>query len=201
MDKQNKTLELKVADIDGKQRMVKFYYGAFDNVDNDGDVLHKGATTKTTKEQGPEGKAMIRHYINHEFKSNPAALPIGLIKEMGEDESGPWVWSKMARTATANDVYTMYEDGIINHHSMGFIPTKSRKNDTGIDILELKLFEVSTITTWAANEKTPTIDVKEQKEAVVKDTLNTFESLLLEPSFYTRQEKADLHSLYQLINF
>jgi HK97 family phage prohead protease len=201
MDKQIKTIQYKVADIDGRQRMVKFYYGAFGNVDNDGDTLHKGATIKTTRERGPAGKAMIRHYINHEFKNNPAVLPVGMIKEMGEDEMGPWVWSKMARTTTGADLYNMYDDGMINHHSMGFIPTKSRKNKTGLDILEIKLFEVSTITTWAANENTPTIDVKEQKEAVIRDTLNEYESLFLKPSRYTSQQKADLTEVLQLINF
>lgn len=208
MDKQVKTLEYKVADIDGRQRMVKFYYGAFDNVDGDGDILRKGATLKTSKENGPTGKGVIRHYINHEFKTNAAVLPIGAIKEMGEDSHGPWVWSKIARTTMGNDVYSMYEDDMINSHSMGFVtmPGKSRKISSGREILEIKLYEVSTVTTWAANEMTPTIDVKEKREAVIRDTLNEYESLFEEPFYYTQREAEQrrmrqLNEVLNLLNF
>ena len=43
--------------------MVKAYYSAFGNVDSDGDIIERGAGRKTIKENGPEGKDIIRHFF------------------------------------------------------------------------------------------------------------------------------------------
>ena len=201
MEKQIKTLSYKVADIDGRKRMVKFYYAGWDSVDLDGDIIRKGATLKSANERGPKGKGLIRHFVNHEFKTNPGALPIGKLLDMGEDNTGAWAWTKMARTATGNDIYSLYEDGFINNHSFGFIPVPGKYKDTisGKEIFEVKIFEVSTVTTLSANIDTPTIDVKQQNKAVRDDTLNKYESLLLKPSRYTSKEIADLETIYKLL--
>jgi HK97 family phage prohead protease len=189
MEHKLKLFSYKIADIDGKQRTVKFYYGAFDNVDFDGDVLRKGATIKTVKENGPNGKDIIRHFLNHEFRTNPGVLPIGKIKEMGEDNFGPWAVSKIARTANGNDIYSMYEDGFINNHSMGFNPVKTRPGNDYNEITEIKLFEVSTVTTWAANANTPTIEVKEAGQLPTSHN-NSNALSFIKPSTMTLKEEA-----------
>ena len=202
MEARSKNLTLKVADIDGKKRMVKFYYAAWDNVDSDGDIIRKGATLKSIKERGPAGKGLIRHFVNHEFRSNPGALPVGLLKEMGEDNTGAWAWSKIARTKSANDIYSLYEDGFINNHSFGFdsIPNKYKSTNTGIEFFEVKIYEVSTVTTLGANENTPTIEVKEKKGADLI-TPSIYESLFVEPQTKALKTKADLTELSKLIDY
>lgn len=198
MEKQIKILQYKIADIDAKQRLVKFYYSAFDNIDSDGDVIRKGATLKSIKERGPGGSDMIRHFVNHEFKQNPAALPVGKIKEMGEDTFGAWALSKMARTNMGEDIYKLYEDGFINNHSFGFVPVKINKTKSGMEILEVKIFEVSTVTTIAANEHTPTIEVKDDKGADQFITPEDYKTLFIKPSTMTLKQEAVMREFTKL---
>lgn len=199
MEKQIKILDCKVADIDGKKRMVKAYYSAFGNVDSDGDIIERGAGRKTIKENGPEGKDIIRHFLNHSFKANPEVLTIGKIKEIGEDDHGNYFWSKIARTALGEDIYKMYEDDMINNHSFGFIPIKQKVIDGINHIYEYKMFEISTVTTWSANEKTPTIEVKEGEPKIITPELNT--ALFIEPSRYTLDQKAAMQTIFKLTKF
>lgn len=199
MEKQIKILDCKVADIDGKKRMVKAYYSAFGNVDSHGDIIERGAGRKTIKENGPEGKDIIRHFLNHSFKANQEVLTIGKIKEIGEDDHGNYFWSKIARTALGEDIYKMYEDGMINNHSFGFIPIKQRVIDGINHIYEYKMFEISTVTTWSANEKTPTIEVKEGEPKIITPELNR--ALFIEPSRYTLDQKAAMQTIFKLTKF
>ena len=209
MEKQIKRLQYKIADIDERQRLVKAYFSAFGNVDSDGDVIVKGAGRKTIQENGPGGKDIIRHFLNHEMKYNPAVLPIGKIKEMGEDNFGNYFVSKIARTKTGEDIYSLYEDGFINNHSFGFNIIKQRQENNVNYILEYKMYEVSTVTTWSSNENTPTIEVKEKKEqteaATEGTSINKYESLFIEPSkLLTPNEEADLkaiNEIYKLLKF
>ena len=198
MEQKIKILTTKVADIDNRKRLVKFYFASFNNVDNDGDIIRPGALRKTMQESGPQGKDTIRHFLNHDFKQ----LPLGKIREMGEDQRGAWAVSKIARTKIAEDIYTMYEDGMINSHSFGFMPVnnKFKETDTGYDYFELKMFEASTVTTWAANENTPTIEVKEKKGADLI-TPSIYESLFVEPQTKALKTKADLTELSKLIDY
>ncbi len=199
MEKLIKQLQYKVADIDSKQRQVKAYFSAFGNVDSDGDVIVKGAGRKTIQENGPGGKDIIRHFLNHEFQSKQGALPIGKIKELGEDNYGNYFVSKIARTKAGQDIYTLYEDGFINNHSFGFMKIKQRQEKGVNYILEYKMFEVSTVTTWSANENTPTIEVKEAAKLGTSE--NKYQSLFIEPSRITLQEKADLQIIHELLKF
>ena len=97
----------------------------------------------------------------------------------------------------------MYEDGMIDNHSFGFGVMKHKMEGKIRYILEYKMIEVSTVTLWASNFSTPTIDVKEQQAAVLKDTAknNSWDSLyMLEPSRQTLKQKADILELCKLID-
>jgi len=199
MEKQFKQLKYKVADIDTRQRLVKAYYSAFGNVDSDGDVIVKGAGRKTIQENGPMGKDIIRHFLNHEFQTNTAVLPIGKLMEIGEDDHGNYFVSKIARTHMGEDIYSMYEDGMINSHSFGFIPIKQKKEGKINYILEYKMFEVSTVTTWSANEQTPTIEVKHNEPG--RPTRSEYDALLIEPSRISLDDKAAMQTIFKLTKF
>ncbi len=199
MEIKYRILRVKVADVDTKQRIVKAYFTAFGNVDGDGDIIQKGALTKTINENGPNGKNIIRHFLNHEFRKSDSALPIGKILELGEDSFGGYFVSKMARTQQANDVYSMYEDGFINSHSFGFLPVKQYKTAGANVITEVKMFEVSTVTTWAANENTPTIYVKDSAASDGTEKIEVVhEALFIKPSRSTLAEEAAMKEITKL---
>ena len=186
-----KAIDYKVADVDTGKRIVKAYFSIFGNVDLDGDTIHKGAFTKTIKEMGPKGKDMVRHFLNHDNK----ALPIGRVLELSEDSRGAYFVSKIASTTMASDVYALYQDSLIPGHSMGFMPVKYAYNETGMDIYEAKLFEVSTVTSWPANPEAQTIEVK----AAGNPTAKRDKSLLIEPSRFTQKQIADMNTIYSLL--
>ena len=50
-------------DIDEKSGIVKGYGSIFGNIDSDGDIISKGAYTKTIKENGDRVKYLYQHQI------------------------------------------------------------------------------------------------------------------------------------------
>src|SRR4051812_19184676 len=89
--------EVNVKDIDTESRVITVYYSAFDNKDRDGDVIVKGAFTKTIKEQGPAGIGEIWHLINHKADDH-VARPF----EITEDGYGLLARVKMPNTTKGN---------------------------------------------------------------------------------------------------
>ena len=190
-----KFLSYKAADIDGEKRTVKAYFSVFGNTDIEGDVVQRGAFTKSINEMGPRGRDMIRHFLNHDKKQ----LPLGRLIELGEDNYGAYFVSKLARTLLAEDIYKMYQDDMIPGHSMGFtpIPSKTFKTKEGGNIFtELKLFEVSTVTSWPANPDTRTIEVK---EAEPSNGITSERSLSQgQPTLITDRRRAELQFINEV---
>ena len=55
-----KDIAYSVKDMDMKQGIVQLYASTFDKLDDDGDVMRRGAFTKTIQENGVEGKNRIK---------------------------------------------------------------------------------------------------------------------------------------------
>mgnify|MGYP003980188557 FL=1 len=53
-----------IKDIDEKSGTVKGYGSVFGNVDSDGDIITKGAYTKTIKENGERVKYLYQHQMD-----------------------------------------------------------------------------------------------------------------------------------------
>jgi HK97 family phage prohead protease len=204
-----KNLSYKIVDIDNQKRLVKAYFSAFDNIDNDGDIMKRGCFVKTINENGPAGKDKIKHFLNHEcFRKNdlgavvgfnPSAIPLGKVIELGEDQHGGYFVSKIARTQQAEDIYNMYVDGMINEHSftMQVIPSKLSKTQAGNRIIgEAKLLEVSTVTLWPSNDDAYTIDVKTAANLSTEPHINN--ALFIEPSRSTLAEEAAMKEIAKL---
>lgn len=155
------THELKRCDIGLKgldeKGVVTFYFNAFDNVDSDNDMSRKGAFLKTMNDQ----KGRIKHFKNHNIYQTP-----GVISEMGEDEKGAWARSQLILgTTLGKETYEEYKAGAITEHSFGYDVVKSVKNPSGFrEIIEYKLWEVSSLNAWGANSQTNVIDVKNEKQ-------------------------------------
>ncbi len=152
---ERKGLSYELKDLDDSKGIVSAYFSAFGNVDSDGDVTHKGAFTKTIKENGPEGRNRIKMFKNHD----PRLVP-GRVLELGEDSKGGFFVAKMASTTLGKDTLLEYKEGIITEHSFGFEILQEEKKDDANHIYEYKLHEVSGLTHWGANPETPVRFVK-----------------------------------------
>jgi HK97 family phage prohead protease len=174
MNKQFKGVEVRATlkDIDTKQGIVTCYYSVFGNIDSDGDMIMPGAFQKTIQDNGPEGKNRIMHLWQH----NPNE-PIGKPSVLKEDTYGLYFETKLADTSRGKDTLKLYEAGVINEHSIGFNTVKKESKSDHTALLELKLWEGSTVT-WGANELTRVTGMKSlNKEGVFSLRENLYKAI------------------------
>lgn len=138
--------------VDAEQRLVDSYVSVFGNVDEGGDVVDRGAFTKTLREFGHRVKACYQH----EWWE-----PIGKPTVMEEDAKGLHTQARISRTRRGDDVMILIQDGVINETSFGYNPIKwSMDEEQQIRHLEeVRLFEFSYVT-WGMNELATITGVK-----------------------------------------
>jgi hypothetical protein len=146
-----KNLNQGISDVDVKKGIVTGYFSSFDNMDSDGDVIRKGAFTKTIQENFQR----VRHLLDHD-----ATKAVGKILSLNEDNKGLYYESKAGRHTLGRDFLLMVEDGLINEHSIGFVTIKQKKQGHYNEISEVKLYEGSSLQGWGANEMTPITGMK-----------------------------------------
>ncbi len=170
-----KSFSLDIKDLDKKQGIVTGYFSNFDTKDSDGDVIRKGAFTKSIMENGPEGKGRVKHLFNHD-----PGKPLGLITMLKEDDYGLYYESKVGTHSLGQDFIKMAESGLIREHSIGFSTIKEGKNakENYNEIFEVKLYEGSSLTAWGANENTPLLDMKGVKLQDISDRIKAFEKFV-----------------------
>ncbi len=156
---------LQFKDVDGKKGIVTGYFASFDSLDSDGDVIKKGAFTKTINATGPQSaKPRIKHLLNHD-----PSQPLGVITMLKEDDKGLYYESKLGSHALGIDFIKMVESNLISEHSIGY-QTKTYNQVTSWEdykegmvkreLTELKLWEGSSLTAWGANSNTPMTGMK-----------------------------------------
>jgi len=165
-------LRASIKDIDGKKGIVTGYFANFDNVDSDGDIIRRGAFTKTINENGPKSnKPRIKWLMNHN-----ASQPLGPLQTLQEDTKGLYYEGVAGTHNLGQDFIKMVESGIITEHSIGFqILKKNQLQDYDsyrsnpskgwFEITELKLWEGSSLTAWGANSETPLTGMKAANKA------------------------------------
>lgn len=156
-----KNTSLPVADVDESKGIVTLYASAFGNVDSDGDIIEKGAFSKTIQERGPQSpRPRIKHLFQHD-RYNPIGTPLTMV----QDENGLLIDSKVSDIRDG-DYIKLYRDGVITEHSIGFEIIKSdmAENKEYQLIKEVKLWEYSSVT-WGANENTPVVGMKSEIKA------------------------------------
>jgi HK97 family phage prohead protease len=166
-----KNLDLQVKDVDKKQGIVSGYFSAFDMVDSDGDIIRKGAFTKTISEMFPKGR--IKHLMNHD-----PSKPLGKLLELKEDDYGLFYVSQIGKHSLGQDFIKMVESDLIREHSIGFndlTPEAKRRGEGYNNITEVKLYEGSSLTAWGANEFTPLVEMKGQKVEELAEKIKRFE--------------------------
>ena len=160
-----KDYQLNVKDVDEKKGIVTGYFSNFNSIDSDGDIIRKGAFTKTISEQGPFAAVpRIKHLLNHDTQK-----PLGKLLGLAEDEKGLYYESQVGSHSGGKDFIEMIKSGLITEHSIGFQTIKYNQikpwsdwhqGEAARELTELKLYEGSSLTAWGANMYTPLTGMK-----------------------------------------
>lgn len=177
MNRQECRLEIKSAQPAVPEEGMTFSgYGAvFGNIDSYGDVIEKGAFTKTIEEFKASGKwpAMLSQHGGW-LSSAQDMTPVGVWTEMREDDHGLYVEGKLADTPRGRELYELMKmtpRPAIDGMSIGYFVTEytDEKKDgelirhiKGIDLVELSLV------TFPANKEARIADVKSE-ELTIRD--------------------------------
>mgnify|MGYP003645545465 FL=1 len=137
-------------DADDKAGIVKGYGSVFGNVDSDGDIITKGAYTKTIKENGSRVRYLYQHNMD---------WPLGKMINLYEDEKGLVFEAEIPKTRLGKDVTELIKAGVITENSVGILPINKAMVGNHREIREVKLFEISAVT-LAANDQALILDVK-----------------------------------------
>ena len=142
-------------DIDDKTGIVKGYGSIFGNIDSDGDIITKGAYTKTISENGKRIKYLYQHQMDK---------PIGKMNNLYEDEKGLMFEAVIPKTTLGKDVLELMKAGVITENSVGIMPIQKEGCSDGMEncyrkLTEVKLYEISAVTI-AANNQAMILDVK-----------------------------------------
>lgn len=154
-----------IKDIDSSTGTVTGYFSIFGNVDSDGDIVMPGAFTQTLNRNFKR----IKH-LNQHRSYEPLSATKNDNLTLKEDSIGLYFESKISQTSYGKNVIQLYQDGVLDEHSIGYEVVKSRDSDSKFidrwgqkvavkELLELKLWEGSVVT-WGANEKAKTESVK-----------------------------------------
>jgi uncharacterized protein len=160
-----------VKDIDTKSGMMVQAYTKYNVVDSDRDRGRKGMFAKTWT----ENQSRIRHLLNHDYTQ-----PVGEPKKFWEDDEYAYMQSQVGSHNLGTDFKLMVESGLIKEASYGYKVIKSQKLQDGTqELLEVKLYEVSSLTGWGANEFTPIVSFQKSigKEMLLKQYSDRIEAL------------------------
>jgi len=155
-------------------------------IDTDGDMIMPGAFEKTIRERGPEAEIpRIKHLWMHRVHE-PIGTPLELEEVTKDGVQGLRALTKFDRATTSQDKYLQHLDGTITEFSIGYEIMKWEKDETEIDgatltyykLLELKLWEYSSVT-WGANRYTQILkDIEGGREKALDELNDRFGTLL-----------------------
>lgn len=168
-----KVYKSEIMDV-AEKGIVTIAISKFDNTDSMGDVVRKGAFAKTFLEGGNR----IKHVIDHQLR---AAAVVGLPIKMYETSTHAVVESALnLEKQISRDLFSDYKffqsNGKTLEHSYGYKTLQAGKSATpggGEEILELKMFEYSTVA-MGANSETPLLSIK----SLTQDDIPALEEFL-----------------------
>jgi len=112
------------------------YASTFGNLDLGGDIMVKGAFTKSLEHRRPR---LLWQHDQHE--------PLGKVLSIREDDRGLYGEFKISRTARGHDAYQLLKDGALDSMSIGYVPDDQDFDDSGARKLKsVELFEISLVT-------------------------------------------------------
>jgi HK97 family phage prohead protease len=139
--------------------IVTFIANAYGNKDTDGDISLPGSFAKTISENAKR----IRHFKYH----NSTLMP-GVIVDLKETDEGLQATSQLILgTQLGRETYeeykAMFSAGKQMEHSVGVNAIKYERDEEQDcrKVMEWKLWEVSTLTAWGANDKAVALSIKD----------------------------------------
>lgn len=184
--------EIKSIDDQGKFTGIASVYG---NVDLGGDLVQKGAFTKTLAERGTEVPILWQH---------KTAEPIGL-GTLTDGPDGLMIEGQLCLdTVRGKEAYALMKAKIIKGFSIGY-DTIKQKFEKGVrNLLELKLWEVSCVT-FPMNEEALLTSVKSIDGLLPFQTARHLALLQLDKKDLSLQDKisalyAEVREVYPLSN-
>ena len=141
-------LEVKSIDENGS---FAGYASVFDVVDNQRDVMLRGAFASTLK-GGPGAIKMLWQHQQDE--------PIGIFERVFEDKVGLYVEGRLLLDVQrAKEAHALMKAGALSGMSIGYSPVRYKIDaDTGVRMLaEVELFEISLVTFPANRSATVTV--------------------------------------------
>ena len=154
-----KRMSQDVKDVDVKQGIVTGYFSAFNILDSDGDIIRPGAFKRSIEEWFPKGR--VKHLLNHDPRQ-----PLGKIMVLKEDNYGLYYESQIGKHNLGVDFLKMVESDLVKEHSIGFNVRNQKKGKEANELLDITLYEGSSLTSWGANEYTPMLGVKSLDQRV-----------------------------------
>lgn len=152
-----------IKDVDIKTGTVTGYFSIFGNVDSDGDMIMPGAFKRSLQNNYHRHKHLNQHISSQVLSGTKKGNLI-----VKEDSIGLYFESKIAPTTIGKDVLISYERGDLDEHSIGYEVVKDQKASSYNELIELKLWEGSTVT-WGANEQAKTTGFKSLFQKMIKD--------------------------------
>ncbi|KQT96978.1 HK97 family phage prohead protease [Rhizobium sp. Leaf453] len=199
-------LEIKRATVTNSEHEFKFKagstagtfsgYGAvFGNVDSHGDVIVKGAFSKSLQEWQAKGR-LPKMLLQHGGFVGPVddMLPIGQWTSMEEDAKGLKVEGRLFGLETDRGalIYEGLTSGELDGLSIGFRTKKyrvgSKPQDPARWLDEIDLREIS-IVTWGSNDRALISNAKAQVDAGEIKTVQDFDRMLAGLGFPKRFAK------------
>jgi HK97 family phage prohead protease len=153
-------------DINMSKREIVSQFSSYDVIDSYGDITMKGAFNRSVNNNFKR----IKHLMNHDTTQVP-----GVPVEIWEDDKGAYLKSKIGTHTLGKDFLEMADSGIITEHSYGYGVVREEKSmvdDQNVNLLhEVKLWEVSSLSAWGANEFTPLISLSKAQRSEKLDQM------------------------------
>lgn len=157
-----KQVSHEIKDIDEAKGIVVAYANVYEFVDSDGDIISKGAFNKTVSENFKRIRVL---------KDHMSTITLGVPLEIDtKDTYGlrtvtKFNMNKQVSKDMYSDIILYKENGLNAELSIGFETIKrDAKAKERID--EVRLWEYSFLSSWAANEKAIVGDIKERKDYI-----------------------------------
>ena len=183
MERKNLDFEIK-SEADGT---FVAYGSTFGNVDLVGDIVQKGAFTKSLAKTGAQGVKMFLQHNSNDI--------IGKYTKIYEDEKGLVIEGKfyLGDIQKANETHFLMKQGEITQFSIGYsIPKGGKsfdgKGNTKLDVIDLH--EISPVT-YACNPEAELVGVKNLSKC---ETLRDFEECLRDSSNFSKKEAQEFIS-------
>jgi len=132
---------------------IEGYAAIFGNVDSQGEIIRKGAFSKTIRERVPAGK--VKLMTLHLSKGGATQQVVGTVTQAREDDRGLWIHAEFASDPDSQGARAKAAEGHVRGLSIGYVPLSKMEilvdGEVAMELKEIKLLEV-TLTPFPANE-------------------------------------------------